>query len=216
MPFTTGLLGAHVGWRPCVSRTLADVLLSKCQPKIDDKGFAFAIDANVARLHVTVDKSLLVSVVQCFGHRGYQFGGFPVFQPILFDLGREVGSLDVFRHDVTGAVLRAADIVNWNDAGVIEVGNRASFGQIRLGILGFRDQLGVGYLDGDQPSERPLARQIHAGRRPLPEGTEDLELVSEMMSELLEPAVDGFGSGIAHAESLGPGGFGGKVKCPTV
>ena len=38
-----------------------------------------------------------------------------------------------------------------NNAGMIEIGNRASFGEICLGIFGLRDQLGVGNLDGNQP-----------------------------------------------------------------
>ncbi len=48
-----------------------------------------------------------------------------------------------------------------HNAGMIEIGDRASLGQIRLGIFGFRDQSGVRHLDGDQPIQLFIVGQIH-------------------------------------------------------
>ena len=53
-----------------------------------------------------------------------------------------------------------------HDAGMIEIGDRASLGQIRLGIFGLRDQLGVRHLDGDQPIQLLVVSQIDETEAP--------------------------------------------------
>src|SRR5438034_1090686 len=78
MPFATGLFGRHVGGCPSVCRPLADILFSECQPKIDDVRLAVAADQDVARLHIPMDESLLVGVVQGVRDGGDKFGGFPI------------------------------------------------------------------------------------------------------------------------------------------
>ena len=160
MPFATGLFGTHVGGRPGILRSLADVLFSQCQPEIDDVRLAVLADQNVARLDVPMHQSLLVGVVQGLGHRRHQFGRFPVLQPLLLELRREIGPFDVLRDDEAGTVLRAADIMHRHDAGMVEIGDRAGLGQIRLGIFGLRDQLGVRHLDGDRPVQLLVVGQI--------------------------------------------------------
>lgn len=40
-------------------------------------------------------QSLLVGVMQSLCHSGDQFGGFPIFQPALFEFRRKIGALDV-------------------------------------------------------------------------------------------------------------------------
>ena len=111
MPFATGLFGTHVGRRARVLRPLADVLFPECQTEIDDERLAVFADQNVARLHIPMHKSLLVGVVQSFGDGRHQFGGFPVLEPLLFELRGKVGAFDVLRDNVAGAILRAADIM---------------------------------------------------------------------------------------------------------
>lgn len=48
-----------------------------------------------------------------------------------------------------------------HNAGMIEIGNRASLGEIRLGIFGFGDQYGMGHLDGDLPIQLFIVGKIH-------------------------------------------------------
>ncbi len=113
-----------------------------------------------------MDESLLVGVVQSVSDGGDQFGGFPVLESLLLQLRSEVGPLDVLRDDVAGTVLCAADIVDGNDVGMIEIGDRASLGQIRLGIFGLRDQFGVRHLDGDRPIQLLVLGQIDETEAP--------------------------------------------------
>ena len=160
MPFATCLLGTHVSGSSGALRSLADVLFSECQPKINDVRLAVVANQNVAGFHIPMDQSLLVGVVQGIRHGRDQFGSFPVLEPMLLDLRGEIGSLDVFGNDVAGTVLCAADIMHRDDAGMIEIGDRASFGEIRLCIFRLRDQLGVRNLDGNGPVQLLILGQI--------------------------------------------------------
>ena len=83
MPFATGLLGAHVGWRAGEARASAEVHVPQCQAEIDGAGPAVAIDKDVARLHVSMDQAFLVCVVQSLGNSGDQFRRLLVRQPRL-------------------------------------------------------------------------------------------------------------------------------------
>ena len=47
-----------------------------------------------------------------------------------------------------------------HNTGMIEIGDRAGFCQIRFGVFWFGDQLGMGHLDGDQPIQLLVVRQI--------------------------------------------------------
>ncbi len=49
---------------------------------------------------------------------------------------------------------------------MIEIGDRASLGQIRFGIFGLRDQLGVRHLDGDEPIQLLVVGQIDEAEAP--------------------------------------------------
>ena len=140
MPLASGLFWRHVGGRPGVLRPLADVLFFECQPEIDDVRLTVVADQNIARLHVTMDESLLVGVMQSVSDGRHQFGSFPILESLLFQLRGEIGPLDEFRDDVAGTVLSAADIMHRNYAGMVEIGDGASFGQICFGIFGMRDQ----------------------------------------------------------------------------
>ena len=115
MSLATGLFGTHVGRRPGVLRSFADVLFPECQPEINDVRLAVVADQDVARLHIPMDESLLVGVMQGVSDGRDQFGGFPILEPLLLEPRGEVGPLDVLRDDVAGAVLRAADIIHRND-----------------------------------------------------------------------------------------------------
>ena len=167
MPLASGLFGTHVGGRPGVPWSLADVLFPECQPEIDDIGLTVVTDQDIARLHVPMDESLLVGVMQGVGHGRHQQGGVPIIEPLLFQPFREVGPVDKFRDNVAGVVLRAADIMHRDDAGMVEIGDRASLGQIRFRIFGLRDQAGVRHLDGDGPVQLLIVSEIDKAEAPL-------------------------------------------------
>ena len=49
---------------------------------------------------------------------------------------------------------------------MVEIGDRPSFGQIRFGIFGMRDQAGVRHLDGDGPVQLLVLREIDKAEAP--------------------------------------------------
>ncbi len=167
MPLASGLFGTHVGRRPGVNWSLADVLFSERQPEIDDIGLTVVADQDIARLHVPMDESLLVGVMQGVGYGRRQFRGFPVLRPLLFQPLREVGPIDKFRDNVAGVILRVADIMHRDDAGMVEIGDRASLSQIHFRIFGMRDQAGVRHLDGDGPVQLLVLSEIDKAEAPL-------------------------------------------------
>ncbi len=169
VPFAAGLFGRHVGGRARIIRSLADIFFSQGQSEIDDVRLAVVADQDVGRLHITMNEPLFVGIVQRVGDSGDQLDGFPVLEPVLLDLRGEIGPLDVFRHHVTGAVIRAPGIMHRNDVGMIEIGDGAGFGEIRLGIFGLRDQPGVRHLDGDRPVQLLILRQIDEAEAPFAE-----------------------------------------------
>ena len=59
-------------------------------------GITTRADRLGARLHVPMHESLLVGVVQSVGDGGDQFGGFPILEPLLLELRREISAFDVF------------------------------------------------------------------------------------------------------------------------
>jgi hypothetical protein len=107
-----------------------------------------------------MDKPLLVGVVQRLGNGSDKFGCISIFEPLLFQFRREIGAFDVLGDNVTGTFFRAANIMHRHNTGMIEIGDRASLGQIRLGIFGFGDQFGVRHLDGDQPIQLLVVGQL--------------------------------------------------------
>jgi hypothetical protein len=108
-----------------------------------------------------MDQSLLVGMVQRLGHRRHQFDRLVDRQPGLLEPRSEIGAVDVLRDDVAGKLVRAADIVNRHDVGVIEVGDGAGFGQIGFGGFGAIHQLAMRHLDGDRTLQLSVVSQVN-------------------------------------------------------
>ena len=160
MPFATGLFGTHVGGRPGVAWSLAHVLLPQGQPEIGHKRLAALVEQDVARLDVPMHQPLLVGVVQRLGHRRHQFDGFVHRQPGLLEPRGEVGAVDVLRDDEAGKLFGAADIMDRHDVRVIEIGDRAGFGQIGFGIFGAIHQLAMRHLDRDETLQLVVVGEV--------------------------------------------------------
>jgi hypothetical protein len=90
---------------------------------------------------------------------------------VVSDPLRQRAALDEFGHDETGEVFAAANIINRDNVGVIEIGDILGFGQVSFDIFGARNQPAVGYLDGNvtvellivsliDPSEATLAQEL--------------------------------------------------------
>lgn len=99
--------------------------------------------------------------MQSVSDGGNQFGSFSILESLLLQLRGEIGPLDVFGNDVAGTVLSAADIMHRNYAGMIEIGDGASFGQICLGVFGPGKPLSPRNLDGDWPVQLVVMGQVN-------------------------------------------------------
>ena len=85
-----------------------------------------------------------MGVVEGLGHRRHQSRRIPVREGRLLDPVRQVAPLDELGDDVAEAVLGTPHVVDRDDARVVEPGDGAGLGQIRLDVLGAGDPLGVG------------------------------------------------------------------------
>src|ERR1019366_4501930 len=101
MPFATSLLGTHVGGRPSVAWSLADILLPQGQSEIRHERFAVLVEEDVAGLDVSMHNLLLVGVVQRFCHGSHQFYGLVQRQAGLLEPGVKISAVDVLRDDET-------------------------------------------------------------------------------------------------------------------
>ena len=99
-----------------------------------------------------MDQPSGVGVMKRVGNRGDQFGCIATGRSSLSDPGRQVAAFDELRHDETDSVVRAADIENRHDVGMVQPGENPGFDQKRFEIFGIADPFGVGHLDGDRRS----------------------------------------------------------------
>ncbi len=114
-----------------------------------------------------MNESVLVGVMQGVGHSRHQHRGVPIIEPLAFQPFRQVGLVGVFRDNVAGAVLGAAHVTHRDDAGMVEIGDHSSLGQIRFRIFGLRDQPGVRHLEGDGPVQLLTLSEIDKAKAPL-------------------------------------------------
>ena len=135
VPFTPRLFGTHVERRPGKAWAMTEVLVPQGQAKIDEVRHVVVVKKDVARLDVPMDQPVLVGAVQRFGQSCHQLGCPCVRQSGLFDPRGQIGPIDPLGNDIAGALVRAADIVHGNDVGMVEIGDRAGFGQISFRIL---------------------------------------------------------------------------------
>ena len=160
MAFPPSLLRAHIRRSAASACPLAHILLSQGQPEIGNERLAAAIQQDIGRLDVPMDKPSLMGIVQGFGNGHYQFHGLGKPQTGLFDLGSQTGSVDELANDIDRKLLRGANVVHRDDVRVVEIGDRAGFGQVRLGVLRAKNERGMRHLDGDGPVQLLVVGQI--------------------------------------------------------
>ena len=107
-----------------------------------------------------MNDSLLVGVVQRLGRRRNQFRRFRHGRPVRLDSLRQGAAFDELGDDEAGEVLGAAHVVDGHDVGMVEIGDGAGFGQVGFGVFGSGDEVGVRHLDGDEPLQLLVLRQI--------------------------------------------------------
>src|SRR5262249_20627716 len=94
--------------------------------------------------------------------------------------------------DEAGAVRRAAHVKDGDDVWVVETGDGAGFGQVRFGVGGLGDELGVRNLDGDGPLQLVVVGQIDEAEAALAQDL--LDAVSTNVLRHIGDGVNGGGS----------------------
>ncbi len=149
MALAPGLLGAHEGGRPGHPGTLAEILVLECQAEVGDVRLPGSIHQDVGGLDVSMDQAARMSVVQGLGDRRHQIRRLVQGGARSPDPAGQVAPLDVLGYHETPPVVGAPHVVNRDDVGMVEIGEDAGFVQVLLDILGPRDPLLEGHLDGD-------------------------------------------------------------------
>jgi hypothetical protein len=92
---------------------------------------------------------------------------------VVSDLLRQRATLNEFGHDETGEVLAAANIINRDNVGVIQIGDILGFGQVSFDIFGARNQLAVGHFDGNGTVELLILSLIDTSKAALAQELQD-------------------------------------------
>src|SRR5262249_49104320 len=131
----------------------AEVLVAQGQAEVGDDGPAAGVEEDVGRLDVAVDQAALVGVVQGLGDLGDEVGRGRGGKPALPQPPGQVRPFDQVRDGETQPVGGAADVVDGDDAGVVQAGEDAGLGQVGIGLLGGSQAVAVRHLDGDGPAQ---------------------------------------------------------------
>ncbi len=165
--FAAGLFGTHVRGRPGKAATEAEILVGQRQAEIGDEGLALGVQQDVGGLDVAMHESLRVRVMQRLRHRDDEADRFPRRHPPRKHARRQVLAGNEFGNDVTAPVLRPSCVVDRNDAGVIQAGDQAGFGQVGLHVPRLAHAPRLGDLDRHVASQFVVPGQVHAAEAAL-------------------------------------------------
>ena len=166
VPFASRLFGTHVGGssHQFVAGIPAEILVPQGNPEIGDIGLAYGIDQDIGRLHVAVNESLRMGIVECFGDDGDGFRRFKKRPRSLLDRLTEITAFDELGEDVTQAVFGPSAVVNGHNVGVVEAGQDPCFRQKLPGVCFVGDSLSKRHLNGDTTRQLFIVREINRGK----------------------------------------------------
>ncbi len=160
-------LRGEVGGRAADSRDL----LAACEGEAEvEKEGAFTEDPHVRRLHVAVDETARVNVVEGVGDVGE--GGKVLEEGVRAGEGGEVGSVDLVGREPGEPVGGEAEVACLDDGGVVEGGEEA---ELLAQREGFFAPCPAADLENDAPARLPVEGGDDAGRRPFRQGRARLE-----------------------------------------
>ena len=151
MTFASGLFWAHIRWRSSQSPTLTEVLVSEGKTEISDSGLARCVDQDVGGLHVPVDQSSNMGIMQCVRYSGNQFRRVPEGRSSLSDHDCQIAAFDEFRDHEAETVFRTTHVMNRHNVGMAQLGEDFGFYKNRFHILEVGDSFRIWHLDGDGP-----------------------------------------------------------------
>ena len=177
MAFIPRLLGAHVGDGADEGGASAHVLLPQRQAEIDEHGTAARYEEDVARLDVAVDEAALVCVLQRQGDVLDNFDRLVQRHASLANAAAQIDAIDQLRDDETLPGGGSTDVIDGDDAGMIEPGEDA--GLFEEGLVRARraEQTHVQHLDGDPAAQLVVERLVDdaEAQRRAADGDNDLE-----------------------------------------
>jgi hypothetical protein len=148
VPLAAGLFRAHVRRSAGELRAGAEVHVAQSHAEVGHHGPALFVEQDVGRLDVAVDQAAAVSVVHGLGHLGDEPRCFRAGEASLFEPRPQILGGEELRDHVTQAVGGAANVVDRDDAGVVQRRQHARLGQEGLDVGRCRDAVAVRDLDG--------------------------------------------------------------------
>lgn len=201
------LFGTHVHRRASQASVFAEVLLTQNQSEVGHIGLADDVEQNVGGFDVAMHQPLAMGVMQRLGDLRHQVSGLCKGEARAVHLLGQVAAVDELGHDVTQAVVGAADVVNGHDAGMIEAGEDACLFQVSLDVRRPHHAPRMGHLDGHRALKLLVDGPVNPAEAAFAEQSDDAiaaELWREQLARLFGQRRAG-GRQVCGARALGLG-----------
>jgi hypothetical protein len=134
---------AHVKRRAGEAWAAADILFSQRQAKVRHERFVLGVEQKVAGLDVAMNQPVAMGMMQRGDDLRDQLRAVGRARRIVLDALFQRAAFDELRDDEEGELVATADVVNGHDVGAIQLGERAGFGEIGVGVLRIGDILAM-------------------------------------------------------------------------
>ena len=161
MTLAARLLRAHVLRSTRKTRVLTVVLAAQRQAKIHQIRLRTVLQHDVPGLHIPVDQTVLVSMVQSTRNPDHQLHRLTNRHPRPLQPLRQAASLDVLRHDVRQILRRPADVVHRHDVSVIQLRDDPRLHRAALHVLGCQPPTRMRDLDRHPTLQKLVVSQVH-------------------------------------------------------
>ncbi len=185
------LLRTHVGRRAGQALDPPEIFLPQRQAEVGQVSLAGTVDQQVGGLDIAVHQSILMGIVQRIGDRGHQPGDPAVVGGETPVPARQALAVDQFRDDETVSVGRASDVIDRDDMLVIQAREDPRLAEEGVDILVAEDPVATRDLDGHQPAQQFIPRQIDLAEPALSQDAQDAIAVDEFRfaATILRPAL---------------------------
>ncbi len=174
MAFTANLFRTHVRQRADDRVGLAVVFLSQRHAEVGQIRPVVEVEQNVGRLNVAMDDSFQMGDMDGLGHLSGELSRCRECQGCSFDLGRQIGPLDILGDDKAPPVFGPPAVKDGDDGRVIELSENAGLDKIPCHVFWPLDAVRMRHLDRDLAAEFFIVGEKHAPEAAVAQNTQDL------------------------------------------